>query len=111
LDDVSNIANPTFDAELAISITVNAKLPKTPHRKSPATGASELIVDSLDKKTPLEEQQPEGHARRNPRTNGEDRLKFQGGRNSRIEGVKTAKTGRPSSIFFDYARRLSNPHP
>ena len=31
-DEVSNIANPTFDAELAISMTVNAKLPKTPQR-------------------------------------------------------------------------------
>jgi hypothetical protein len=57
-------------------------LPKTPHRKSPAAGASELIVDSLDKKTSLEEQEPEGQCARNPRSNGEDRLKFQGGRNS-----------------------------
>ena len=59
-DDVSNIANPTFDAELAIRMTVNAKLPKTPHRKSPPVGASELMVDLLDKKTSLEEQEPEG---------------------------------------------------
>src|SRR5271168_3855514 len=53
-DEVSNIANPTFDAELAISMTVNAKLPKTPQRQSPAAGASDLTLDSLDKKDPIE---------------------------------------------------------
>ncbi len=50
-DEVSNIANPTFDAELAISMTVNAKLPKTP--QSRAAGASDLAVDSLDNKNPI----------------------------------------------------------
>jgi hypothetical protein len=52
-DEVSNIANPTFDAELAISMTVNATLPKTPQRQSPAEGASDLAVDSLDNKIPI----------------------------------------------------------
>ena len=52
-DEVSNIANPTFDAELAISMTVNAQLPKTPQRQSPAAGASDLAVDSLDNKIPI----------------------------------------------------------
>jgi hypothetical protein len=50
-DEVSNIANPTFDAELAMSMTVNAKLPKTP--QSRAAGASDLAVDSLDNKIPI----------------------------------------------------------
>jgi hypothetical protein len=53
-DEVSNIANPTFDAELAMSMTVNAKLPKTPQRQSPAADASDFALDSLDNKTPLE---------------------------------------------------------
>jgi hypothetical protein len=53
-DEVSNIANPMFEAELAISMTVNAKLPKTPQRQSPAAGASDLALDSLDNKIPLE---------------------------------------------------------
>src|SRR5271154_6227201 len=50
-DEVSNIANPTFDAELAISIIVNAKLPKTP--QSRAAGVSDFAVDSLDNKIPI----------------------------------------------------------
>src|SRR5271155_2973103 len=76
-DEVSNIANPTFDAELAISMTVNAKLPKTP--QSPAAGASDLAVDSLDNKIPI------GRARNWVATtcpifrpNGEQRAEFQG---------------------------------
>ena len=56
-DEVSNIAKPTFDAELAISMTVNARLPKTPQRQSPAAGASDLALDSLDNKIPLEERE------------------------------------------------------
>src|ERR1700734_2658346 len=52
-DEVSNMANPTFDAELAMRMTVNAKLPKTPQRQSPAAGASDLAVDSLDNKIPI----------------------------------------------------------
>ena len=52
-DEVSNIANPTFDAELAISIIVNAKLPKTPQRQSRPAGASDLTLDSLDNKDPI----------------------------------------------------------
>src|ERR1700733_6476261 len=78
-DEVSNIANPTFDAELAISMTVNAKLPKTPQRQSPAVGASDLAVDSLDNKIPI------GRAknwvattRPISRPNGEQRAEFQG---------------------------------
>jgi hypothetical protein len=59
-DDMSNIANPTFDAELAMSMTVNAKLLKTPHRTPPPADASELMLDSLDKKTSSDEQVPEG---------------------------------------------------
>jgi hypothetical protein len=52
LDDVSNIAKPTFEAELAIRTTVNAKLPKTPQRQAWPAGASGLTLDSLDKKKP-----------------------------------------------------------
>ena len=52
-DEVSNIAKPTFDAELAISMTVNAKLLKTPQRHSGPAGASDLTLDSLDKKNPI----------------------------------------------------------
>jgi hypothetical protein len=73
------MANPTFDAELAISMTVNAKLPKTPQRQSRAAGASDLAVDSLDNKIPI------GRARnrtaniyRTLGSNGEQRAKFQG---------------------------------
>jgi hypothetical protein len=36
-----------------MSMTVNAKLPKTPQRQSPAAGASDLAVDSLDNKIPI----------------------------------------------------------
>ena len=78
-DEVSNMANPTFDAELAISMTVNAKLPKTPQRQSLAAGASDLAVNSLDNKIPI------GRARnrtanicRTLGSNGEQRAKFQG---------------------------------
>ena len=52
-DEVSNMANPTFDAELAISMIVNAKLPKTPQRQTLAAGASDWAVDSLDNKIPI----------------------------------------------------------
>src|ERR1700693_5849496 len=76
-DEVSNIANPTFDAELAISMTVNAKLPKTPQSRTAAT--SDLAVDSLDNKIPI------GRARNWVattcpifRSNGEQRAEFQG---------------------------------
>src|SRR3984885_8247371 len=76
-DEVSNIANPTFDAELAISMTVNAKLPKTPQSRTAA--ASDLAVDSLDNKIPI------GRARNWVaatcpifRSNGEQRGEFQG---------------------------------
>src|ERR1700722_10939750 len=78
-DEGSNIANPTFGAELAISMTVNATLPKTPQRQSPAEGASDLAVDSLDNKIPI------GRARNRVattcpifRSNGEQRAEFQG---------------------------------
>src|SRR3984957_16016882 len=78
-DEGSNIANPTFGAELAISMTVNATLPKTPQRQSPAEGASDLAVDSLDNKIPI------GRARNWVattcpifRSNGEQRAEFQG---------------------------------
>ena len=54
-DEVSNIAKPTFEAELAISTTVNARLPKTPQRQAPAPGASDWALDSMDNKIPLEE--------------------------------------------------------
>src|SRR6478609_4790427 len=55
-DEVSNMAKPTFEAELAISMTVNAKLPKTPQAR--AAGMSDLAVDSLDNTIPV------GRARR-----------------------------------------------
>jgi hypothetical protein len=78
-DEVSNIANPTFDAELAVSMIVNAKLPKTPQRQTLAAGASDWAVDSLDNKIPI------GSARnrtanvcRTPGSNGEQRAMFQG---------------------------------
>lgn len=57
-DEVSNIANPTLDAELAMSMTVNAKLPKTPQRHSPAAGAPDFALDSLDNKIPIGEIEP-----------------------------------------------------
>src|ERR1700727_2086826 len=52
-DEVWNIANPMFDAELAISMTVNAKLPKTPQRQFRPAGASALTLDSVDNKDPI----------------------------------------------------------
>src|SRR5277367_4315577 len=76
-DDVSNIANPTFDAELAMSMTVNAKLPKTPQRQSWPAGASDLTLDSLDNKDPIGRVRNEGHTRRNPSSNEGQRSKFQ----------------------------------
>ena len=57
LIDVSNIANPTFDTELAIRMTVNAKLANTPPRQSGPAGASNLTLDLLDKKNPPEERE------------------------------------------------------
>src|ERR1700722_15321012 len=95
-DEVSNIANPTFDAELAMSMTVNAKLPKTPQRQSLAAGASDLAVDSLDNKIPI------GRARnrtaniyRTLGSNGEQRAKFQGaagGKPTATEGCGCSKS-------------------
>jgi hypothetical protein len=71
-DEVSNIANPTFDAELAIKMIVNAKLAKTPHRHSGLMGASELTLDSLDTKTSSEERERvAANTRGNLRSNGE----------------------------------------
>jgi len=75
-DEVSNIANPTFDAELAMSMTVNDKLPKTPQRQSPAAGASDFALDSLDNKHPHEEIERLMGAGFS-RSNGERRAKFQ----------------------------------
>jgi hypothetical protein len=69
--DVSNIANPTFDAELAMRMTVNAKLPKTPQRQSRPAGASELTLDSLDKENPAEMRNLKDETRRNRTPNGE----------------------------------------
>src|SRR5277367_629786 len=66
-DEVSNIANPTFDAELAISMTVNAKLPKTPQRQSRPAGASDLTLDSVDNKDPIGRAEPGANTRRIPR--------------------------------------------
>jgi len=76
-DEVSNIANPTFDAELAMSMTVNAKLPKTPQRQSWPAGASDLTLDSLDNKDPIGRVRNGGNTRRNPSSNGGQRSKFQ----------------------------------
>src|SRR5271170_2387253 len=58
--DMSNIANPTFDAELAIRTTVNARLLKTPQRQSRPAGASGLTLDSLDKNDPTEKRELDG---------------------------------------------------
>ena len=52
LIDISNIATPTFETELAIRITVNARLPNTPQRESAPAEGSNLTPDSLDKRTP-----------------------------------------------------------
>src|SRR5450432_1810832 len=77
LDEVSNIAKPTFDAELAISMTVNAKLPKTPQSRT--AGASDLAVDSLDNNIPIGRARNwTAISRRIPRSNGEQRGRFQG---------------------------------
>jgi hypothetical protein len=77
-DEVSNIANPTFDAELAISMTVNAKLPKTPQRQSRPAGASDLTLDSVDNKDPIGRAEPGVNTRRISTSNGGQRSKFQG---------------------------------
>ena len=46
LVDVSNIAIPTFDSELAIRMTVKARLPKTPHRETSfAERAAPVVVE------------------------------------------------------------------
>jgi hypothetical protein len=74
-DEVSNIANPTFDAELAISMTVNARLPKTPQRHSPAAGASDLALDSLDNKIPVGKRESDGHRAANSSGQMADKLR------------------------------------
>src|SRR5271166_2655856 len=78
LIDVSNIANPTFDAELAIRMTVNAKLPNTPQRHSRPAGASDLTLNSLDKKRPRRKNE-RGTPRLTLDLGGERRAEFQGG--------------------------------
>ena len=45
-DEVSNNANPMFEAEFAIRMTVNARLPKTPHRQAVPVGASGLTLET-----------------------------------------------------------------
>src|ERR1700721_3126038 len=107
-DEVSNIANPTFDAELAISMTVNAKLPKTPQSRTAA--ASDLAVDSLDNKTPI------GRARNWVaatcpifRSNGEQRGEFQGAavrKATATDGCAAQKVG-----SSDFARIRPGPAP
>ena len=78
-DEVSNIANPTFDAELAISMTVNAKLPKTPQRNRPLQARPTWRWTRWTTKSPLEEREigrpiaAESHG-----SNGEQPAKFQG---------------------------------
>jgi hypothetical protein len=57
------MAKPTFDAELAIRTTVNARFPKTPQRQSRPAGASGLTLDSLDNKDPAEKQELDGEKR------------------------------------------------
>ncbi len=52
LVEVSNIAMPTFDAELAIRMTVKAGLLNTPQRESALVDGSDLMMDSLDKCAP-----------------------------------------------------------
>ncbi|HEY1779697.1 MAG TPA: hypothetical protein VGG79_04565 [Roseiarcus sp.] len=84
------MAKPTFDAELATNMTVNAKLLKTPQRKSPPAGASELMLDSLDKKASWKNKSRKANARRNPRSNGEHRLTFQGASALWLSRLKTA---------------------
>ena len=56
-DEVSNIANPTFDAELAISMTVNAKLPKTPQRNAQLQARPTWRWTRWTTKSPLEERE------------------------------------------------------
>src|SRR5271157_5111725 len=46
---VSNMAMPTFETELAIRMTVNARLPNTPQRGSAPIDGFGLTLDSLDK--------------------------------------------------------------
>src|SRR5262249_4933986 len=48
LVDVSNMATPTFDIELAARMTMNARLANTPHRTSPPADPSNSALDSLD---------------------------------------------------------------
>ena len=52
LIDVSNIAMPTFDNELATRMTANATLPNRPQRESAPEAVTNLTPDSLDNRTP-----------------------------------------------------------
>ena len=52
LVEVSNIAVPTFEADLAIRMMVKAGLPNTPHRDPGLADGSDLMLDSLDKGAP-----------------------------------------------------------
>src|SRR5579872_7454887 len=88
-DDMSNNANPTFEAEFAIRMTVNARLPKTPHRQAGPAGASGLALDSLDKKTPSKAREPQGR-QASRRSNGEQNWKFQGGQTFMRKNVADA---------------------
>jgi hypothetical protein len=75
--DISNIANPTFDAELAIRTTVNARLLKTPQRQSGPAGASGLTLDWLDKKDPSKSEAWTTKTRQNPSLDGDRRRQIQ----------------------------------
>ncbi len=52
LAEVSNIAMPTFDSELAIRMTVKAELPNTPQGELTLGDGSGPVMDSLDKWAP-----------------------------------------------------------
>ena len=91
--DVSNIAKPTFDAELAIRTTVNAKFPKTPQRQSWPAGASGLTLDSLDNKDPAEKQELDGENATKPQFKWRTRAEFSRRRSSPHETEPTRKGG------------------
>lgn len=52
LIDASNMPMPTFDRELAIKMTVNARFAKTPQRDGAPADASDLTLELLDKRDP-----------------------------------------------------------
>ena len=86
-DEVSNIANPTFDAELAISMTVNAKLPKTPQ---PVPGCRRVRLGG----GLAGQQNPHWKSEKSDGPNAAGSLRSNGEQGGKFQGAAVRKAGR-----------------